>query len=405
MDRNQRAAAKLVRDAKEAERSRRRRLAANSLIAQGLKQKPVLTREQQDRKNASQRKYMQQLRNDAARLVTFRLRALAYMRTYRGHADVHPPDEVVVALMAEAEAELGVAADEAAEADVEAEEAGADPVTVTAQPPRAAQKPVVKRWGRGEAWLREQWVELQRDGPVGGRGADLKSERVRKLPPRPNKDNLPEVEVRPTGYAGDGLFAKGDIEAFSWVCLYGAVNLDDADSVTEQLRRGNDKIVYLSKLRAWCDGRRSRHKGPAVNFACECCSNCSFAVDYNETTRKYECWIVSKVDIKAGVELTWDYGYRWDKTMAGRPTLTWLKWYVCPVGKSCKYHDEWYCNTTAGKKEAATTSGREGRNAAAAAAAVAARLAKPPTSGAPNKRARNDVASVPPVVAVLMEDE
>lgn len=106
-----------------------------------------------------------------------------------------------------------------------------------------------------------------------------------------------------------GLFATADITAGTDIIQYVGEKISKEESNRraleweEKARKTGSGLVYIFELDdEWdLDGRRGRNPARYMNHSCD--GNCE-AINYEG-----EIWIVSRSDIKAGEELTYDYGY------------------------------------------------------------------------------------------------
>jgi len=116
-------------------------------------------------------------------------------------------------------------------------------------------------------------------------------------------------KVAPSPIHKRGLFATCDIESGTDIIQYVGEKIDKAESERraleweERARKTGAGLVYIFELdENWdLDGRRGRNPARYMNHSCD--GNCE-AVNYDG-----EIWIVARKDIRAGEELTYDYGY------------------------------------------------------------------------------------------------
>lgn len=106
-----------------------------------------------------------------------------------------------------------------------------------------------------------------------------------------------------------GLFATVDIEAGTDIIEYVGEKISKEESTAralaweEKARKSGSGLVYIFELdEEWdLDGRRGRNPARYINHSCD--GNCE-AINYEGAI-----WITARKDIKAGEELTYDYGY------------------------------------------------------------------------------------------------
>ena len=121
------------------------------------------------------------------------------------------------------------------------------------------------------------------------------------------------VRIGPSRIEGQGLFAVQDIKKGIRVIQYIGEKIDKAESL-RRVAEGN-AFIFAFNDRYDIDGKTRKNKARYVNHACD--PNC--AVDITRRT----IWIVARRDIKAGEELSYNYGYN-------------AKQYVCTCGaKHC----------------------------------------------------------------------
>ena len=106
--------------------------------------------------------------------------------------------------------------------------------------------------------------------------------------------------------AGKGLFTAQDIKKGTRILQYIGEKIAKAES-EKRLGQGNAYIFVFNDH--WdIDGRVLRNKARYINHSCA--PNC----EIHTTSRTI--WIVALRDIKAGEELTFNYGYELDDEMA-----------------------------------------------------------------------------------------
>jgi SET domain-containing protein len=105
--------------------------------------------------------------------------------------------------------------------------------------------------------------------------------------------------------AGKGLFTAQDIKKESRIHRYSGEKFTKAES-KKRLAQGNASIFAFNDH--WdIDGKVLRKKARYINHSCD--PNC----EVHTTSRTI--WIVALRDIKAGEELTFNYGYELDDEM------------------------------------------------------------------------------------------
>jgi len=104
--------------------------------------------------------------------------------------------------------------------------------------------------------------------------------------------------------AGRGLFTAKAIKQGRRIIQYTGEKITKAES-DKRLADGNVYIFALNE-RYDIDGKAFRHKARYINHSCD--PNCHV----EKTSRTI--WIVASRDIRAGEELTYNYGYELDDT-------------------------------------------------------------------------------------------
>jgi SET domain-containing protein len=107
------------------------------------------------------------------------------------------------------------------------------------------------------------------------------------------------VRVGPSRIAGQGLFAAQDIKKGTRILPYIGEKIPKDES-TRRLAYGNNYIFELNDQYD-IDGKTLENTARYINHSCA--PNC----DVTHTTRTI--WIVALRDIKAGEELSYNYGY------------------------------------------------------------------------------------------------
>jgi uncharacterized protein len=121
------------------------------------------------------------------------------------------------------------------------------------------------------------------------------------------------VKVGTSRIAGQGLFAAQDIRQGTSIIQYLGEKISKAESHT-RLAQGNAYIFELNE-RYDIDGKGRSNTARYINHSCD--PNCLV----EKTTRTI--WIIARRNIKAGEELSYNYGYD-------------AKKYVCTCGaKNC----------------------------------------------------------------------
>jgi len=110
---------------------------------------------------------------------------------------------------------------------------------------------------------------------------------------------MPLLRVGPSQIAGHGLFAAVDIPKDTPIIEYTGEKISTCES-QRRLAQGN---VYIFRLnyRFAIDGQSLENLARYINHSCD--PNC--AAD----TRKGQIWMIAVRDIRAGEELTANYGY------------------------------------------------------------------------------------------------
>ncbi len=121
------------------------------------------------------------------------------------------------------------------------------------------------------------------------------------------------IEVAASKVHGDGVYAAKDIPAGTRVIEYVGEKITKAESqrrdevrVARQEKGEDDGCVYLFEVnkRYDLDGAVSWNTARLINHSCE--PNCE-----TENVRGH-IWISALRDIKAGEELSYDYGFDWE---------------------------------------------------------------------------------------------
>ena len=107
------------------------------------------------------------------------------------------------------------------------------------------------------------------------------------------------VRVGPSRIAGQGLFAEQDIQQGTKIIRYIGERITHEES-ERRLAAGNAYIFGLDERYA-IDGSTPKNTARYINHSCE--PNCQ--------TEQFGriIWIVAIIDIRAGEELTYNYGY------------------------------------------------------------------------------------------------
>jgi SET domain-containing protein len=118
-------------------------------------------------------------------------------------------------------------------------------------------------------------------------------------PGHPAVEETALVSFRESAIHGTGGFAKMDIAAGTWVIEYTGEKITKAES----LRRCESDNVYIFSLddESDLDGNVPGNPARFLNHSCE--SNC----DAEKVGERI--WIIAKRDLRAGEELTFNYGY------------------------------------------------------------------------------------------------
>ena len=112
-----------------------------------------------------------------------------------------------------------------------------------------------------------------------------------------------QVRVGPSRIAGQGLFAAQAIPKGTRIIQYIGAKILKVESA-ERLAQGN-AYIFAFNDRYDIDGKTLKNTARFINHSCE--PNCEAVV----TQRTI--WIVALRDIKAGEELTFNYGYELDE--------------------------------------------------------------------------------------------
>jgi uncharacterized protein len=107
-----------------------------------------------------------------------------------------------------------------------------------------------------------------------------------------------QVRVGPSQIAGQGLFAAQDIPKGTRIIQYIGARIPKEESV-ERLAQGN-MYIFAFNERYDIDGKTLKNKARYINHSCD--PNCEAIVT------KRTIWIVAVRDIKAGEELSYNYG-------------------------------------------------------------------------------------------------
>ena len=126
------------------------------------------------------------------------------------------------------------------------------------------------------------------------------------IDPAKDREHVPKIPVwiGNSAIAGRGLFTAQAIKKGCRIIQYTGEKITKAESA-KRLREGNVYIFELNE-RYDIDGKGFRHKARYINHSCA--PNC-----HVEKTRR-TIWIVASRDIRAGEELTYNYGYELDDT-------------------------------------------------------------------------------------------
>ncbi|HOW67014.1 MAG TPA: SET domain-containing protein-lysine N-methyltransferase [Candidatus Paceibacterota bacterium] len=107
------------------------------------------------------------------------------------------------------------------------------------------------------------------------------------------------MAIRASRIHGRGGFAERDIPAGTRIVAYTGELIDKSESI-ERCRRGNVCIFYFDAERD-LDGDVEENEARFLNHSCD--PNCEARLIEGHI------WIVAMRDIRAGDELTFDYGY------------------------------------------------------------------------------------------------
>ena len=107
------------------------------------------------------------------------------------------------------------------------------------------------------------------------------------------------VRIQPSPIAGQGLFAAQEIKRGTRIIPYVGEKIAKTESV-KRLRAGN-AYIFAFNARYDIDGEGLENTARYINHSCD--PNC--LVEQTATT----LWIVAMRRIKAGEELTYNYGY------------------------------------------------------------------------------------------------
>lgn len=117
----------------------------------------------------------------------------------------------------------------------------------------------------------------------------------------------PAFVVRASAIHGSGVFAARDIAAGEKIVEYRGEKITKAEGerrgLAREARRDGAGRVYIFELnqRYDLDGDIPDNPAKYINHSCE--ENCEAVLERGKV------WIYSKRDIRAGEELTYDYGY------------------------------------------------------------------------------------------------
>ena len=107
------------------------------------------------------------------------------------------------------------------------------------------------------------------------------------------------VWVGPSRISGTGLFTTQDIKKGTRIIQYIGQRISKEETA-ERLYQGNQYIFEFND-RYNIDGKTLKNKARYINHSCD--PNCEIMIT------KRTIWIVAKRDIKAGEELSYNYGF------------------------------------------------------------------------------------------------
>ncbi len=127
------------------------------------------------------------------------------------------------------------------------------------------------------------------------------------------KDYSDSIEVRGSKMHGRGLFATADIPKKARVIEYVGEKVDQEEAArrsqrqSKRSKRSGTGAVYLFTLNSkWdVDGNVPYNTARLANHSCD--PNCETDIINNRI------WIISRRKIKAGEEITYDYGFSMDE--------------------------------------------------------------------------------------------
>ena len=106
-------------------------------------------------------------------------------------------------------------------------------------------------------------------------------------------------EIRPSRIHGTGVFARADIAAETRVVEYMGERLSKDESLRR--RRAGNFFVFIVTDQFDIDGAVESNPARFINHSCD--PNCEARMEDERI------WIIAKRDIKAGEELSFNYGY------------------------------------------------------------------------------------------------
>jgi hypothetical protein len=135
---------------------------------------------------------------------------------------------------------------------------------------------------------------------------------------------------------GIGVFCDVDISPWQEICDYVDIiknaRLTSKKKVDNLTACGFNKIMRVYDSNIWWNGEYSNTVGPSMNHACNCVSNVQ--VIFDPSRGMMPVMTAKNNIIKAGTELTFDYGILYELQNVHDQSLYYYRDYLCPNGSN-----------------------------------------------------------------------